>query len=71
MGTDTTRSPWGKVAEAQHLTGNFWFVDRYKRWAWFLAGLALIVPPVGVAILAYMVARSVKHSDHDLNVVMK
>lgn len=47
-------NPWGEHVDARHITGDYYFVNRYRSSYWILASvLTLLVPPVGAFLLTY------------------
>jgi hypothetical protein len=49
-----------ETVDPTHLTGDLYFVNRFTKWYWYLAGaLCLLVPPAGAFLLTYFVASCV------------
>jgi hypothetical protein len=55
------------MVDANHLVGDYYWVDPYPPSYWFIvAGLCLGLPPLGVFLLAWMVGECITGADEDI-----
>lgn len=64
MGTateaDGNADPWNGVVDANHIVGDYYYVEQYSaRWWLIAAAMCFIIPPLGMFMLGYMVTSNV------------
>jgi hypothetical protein len=53
-------SPFPDYVDAKHITGDYYFVQKYSKWYWYLAAaLCLGVPPAGVFLVVFFISSGI------------
>ena len=51
-------------AEANHITGEYYYLNTYPTWLWAVGGvLSIALPPVGLFILAFLLVAGLRSED--------
>jgi len=67
MGETDTNEPWPDWADATHLSGDVYFIDKYGGGWWMAAAMISIgLFPLGPIMPIYMAMRCLKRPDDDI-----